>query len=111
MPPTYQIGVLTNPGDFGLIQNFSEDEDATKVEEKDADGSTAFVDHIDLKATAECEYVFDTTKTAPTVGSVLTIDTVKWYVDKVGKTQTNGGTKRLKLSLSRYIDNTLPAAT
>ena len=132
--PTYAVGVTSAGSEYGLIQNFSRKSIATKVEEADADGDTAFVKFIDKKEEASCEYVLDTTKTVPVTliagtnppqnilldsafgtltgeSDEITIDGVKWYIDDAEKIEGNKACKRLKLSLSRYTANTLPAAS
>jgi hypothetical protein len=110
---SYQFGATgaTNvaEGTYGLLQNFNENESADESVALDASGNVADQQIYNKVSEITCEYVFDTTSSAPAVGDTVSIGTNNYTVMSVGKTETNNDYKKLSLTLKRYTSNGVPA--
>ena len=111
---TYQFGTAgaTNvaEGTFGLLQSFAENETADEAVAQDAVGNVADQTIYNEVTEVTCEYVFDTTTTAPAVGDLIIVGaTDKYTVMSVSSTESNTDYKRVSLTLKRYTANGVPA--
>ena len=114
MPATYEFGVTgTLTTAYGLMQNFNCTNSGQTDELKDAIGNTIKVTNYDEILEAEAELVWDTTQAAPGFGDVITTtghaDAGKFQVISNNEAQDNVGHKKLKVSLKRWVTNSLPA--
>ncbi len=103
----YQFGVASAPGSYGYIQNYSSNLASELGEARDENGDVAEINHYNETEEVSFEYVFD--GTAPAVGDVLTIDTVKFSVLTVNMVESNTDYKRMTVTAKRYLTNTVPA--
>jgi len=110
---TYQFGTVgaTNvaEGTFGLLQSFAENETADEAVAQDAEGNVADQTIYNDVTEITCEYVFDTTTTAPSVGDEIVVGTDNYTVMSVSSTESNTDYKRVSLTLKRYTANGVPA--
>ena len=104
-----QFGVVTTPGSYGYIQNFSVNKTTEVGEARDENGDVAAYNCYNEKKECSFEYVFD--GTAPSAGDTLQADDTNYFVlTSVTLTEDNQGYKTLSCQGTHYITNTLPAS-
>lgn len=114
MAVTYQFGVASSAGSYGLVQSFSITASASIDEVKGATGNTAYTHVYENIYEATAEIVHDTTQTSPDFGDILTIAGSDYDGDylviSVDSTEDNGAHKKLSIKLKQWADNTVPTA-
>ena len=103
-----QFGVASVGGTFGYIQNFTKTDSADRAYAQDENGDTAAANTYNEKVEVKFEYIFD--GTAPTVGSTITINTVKYTVISVEMVESNTEYKKLNVTAEMFSTNTVPSA-
>ena len=111
--PTYQRGVVSVSGAFGLSQSFRGEAGGERATAADATGNVAAVSHFNKTQNVDQVVVLDTTSTPPGYGATLTVTGGKWagtyYADKISTEETNTGYETMNLAGVRFVSNTLPS--
>ena len=108
---TVQFGVVTAPGSYGFIQNYSETNNTEVGEARDENGDVAAIHTYNEKKECSFEYVFDTDSTAPEAGDTLTANgSDKFLITEVVKSEENQGFKKITVQGTHYIPNSLPSS-
>lgn len=112
---TYQRGVIsTLSGAYGMIQSLQFSKSSTEATAPDEMGEVAAFEFYDDRAACTIEVIWDTTKTLPDIGDIVTlsgtIEDGSYAVSGVSVSETNKEYKRATLNLIRFVANALPAA-
>ena len=108
---TYQHGVSTTTGAYGLIQNLSLNSTADEAVAQDADGDVAAQTIYNEKVEASGEWVVDTDATLPSVGDSISIGGDAFKLLSLNETESNTEYRRVSITAVRYVPNTIPAST
>jgi len=102
-----QFGVVTAPGSFGFIQNFSRTETSDLGEARDENGDVATFNVYNERFECSFEYIFE--GTAPVVGDALTADgTNSFLITGVTETEDNQDFKKLSCTGTHWQTNSIP---
>lgn len=108
---TVQFGVVTAPGSFGFIQNYSETNNVEVGEARDANGDVAAVHPYNEKKECSFEYVFDTDQTAPVAGDTLQANGTDYFlITEVTHSEENQGFKKITVQGTHYVKNAIPSS-
>jgi len=103
------FGVVTTPGNFGWIQNFSRTDTSDLGEARDENGDVAAYNVYNERFECTFEYVFD--GTAPTVGATIQADDSNYFlITSITETEDNQDYKKMSCSGTHWQTNTLPAS-
>ena len=86
----------------GVITDWEENGEAQTAYVQNEKGATIFTKVYDEKKTITCTLVTNSTETAPTVGSELTIESVKYTVLGVRLIQNNQSVQKYSVTLEAW---------
>ena len=90
-------------GTYGYLQSFSYSYAADEATASNAMGAVAAQTIYNPVTTCSCEYVFDSTKTLPSVGDKIIVGATDAYtVMTVDKSETNTGYPTASIVMKRY---------
>jgi len=97
-------------GTYGILQDFAYTYSSEEATAKNAVGDVAAQTIFNEVTEVECNYIFDSTTTAPVPGDTIVIGaTNRFTVMNVGKNEVNVEYTKLKINLKRYTAVGIPA--
>ena len=112
MSATYQRGIISSAGSFGLIQSFTYEESGERAEALDEMGEVAAFEDYNAKGQVTVEVTYDTATTLPSKGDTLTVTGTgagSYVCDSVSVTEANKEYTKASIKATRYVANSLPA--
>jgi len=123
---TYQQGVLTTgigSTVLGLVQSITKTTNVTLVQAKDENGATADAVQLDPTREVKIDFVFDTGQTIPDLSATRETPVTFTYdpegvsgagevhlVTNIEDVEENEGYRKVTLTCTRYLENSIPAA-
>jgi len=109
---TYEFGAVGKTGcaegDYGLLQDFSDSRTGSEASRKNGQGVTSLFKVYDEASEITATFVHDTTKPAPSIGDIISINSLAYCVTKVDIAQKVDDWEEIKLTFKRFIDGAVP---
>ena len=106
---TYQFGVVSSGGTYGLLQEIGTTRSNKQGEAFDENGEVKdYTDH-DHRDECNCKFKHDTDSAAPAPGDDIECKSENYHINEVTETEFNKEYRELTFKGIRYPKNDLPA--
>lgn len=94
---------------YGKLLSVSIKRASQKEKIPDEEGNTCGVVYFDEEDTLMLEVLCKSSMSEPAIGDTVTADSTQGYIDDFEKKWDHKGTKKLSVTASRFVNNTLPS--
>jgi len=104
-----QFGLVRETGTYGYCEDVETTDSAETATWNDADGDVGGYKTFGRMETIRLNYVYRTSLAPPAAGATMTINTNKYVVDEVRQIEATRDFRKVSISGSRWVANTIPA--